>query len=203
MDPSAVLKTALVLLGAYLLGCAATGYYLVRFRAAQDIRQTGSGSSGATNVARVLGWRGFLITLSLDTTKGALAVFLAQQGQLGPWTVWATIMAVVVGHVWPVQLRFRGGKGAATYLGALITLDWRIALLLIPLGLCGFAVVRQFTLAGLIAIALLPATLGILGYPLQAIGGSGALAVLLILAHRANIRGWRRQIRLDEGLSTE
>ena len=203
MDPSAALKTALVLLGAYLLGCLATGYYLVRFRAAQDIRQTGSGSSGATNVARVLGWRGFLITLSLDAGKGALAVFLAPHAELGLWAVWATLIAVVVGHVWPVQLRFRGGKGAATYLGGLITIDWRIALMLVPLGICGYAVVRQFTLAGLIAIALLPVTLGILGYPLPAVGGSGALAVLLILAHRANIRGWRRQIRLDEGLSTE
>jgi len=192
MDPSAALKTALVLLGAYLLGCLATGYYLVRFRAAQDIRQTGSGSSGATNVARVLGWRGFLITLSLDAGKGALAVFLARRAELGSWAVWATLIAVVAGHVWPLQLRFRGGKGAATYLGGLVTLDWRIALMLVPLGICGYAVVRQFTLAGLIAIALLPVTLGILGYPLPAVGGSVALAVLLVLAHRANIRGWRR-----------
>lgn len=203
MDPSAAVKTALVLLGSYLLGCLATGYYLVRFRAAQDIRQTGSGSSGATNVARLLGWRGFLITLSLDAGKGALAVFLAPHTGLGPYAVWATLIAVVVGHIWPAQLRFRGGKGAGTYLGGLIMIDWRIALMLVPLGICGYALVRQFTLAGLIAIALLPLTLGFLGYPLPVVGGSGALAVLLVLAHRDNIRGWRSQNRLDEGLSSE
>lgn len=203
MDPSAALKTALVLLGAYLLGCLATGYYLVRFRAAQDIRQTGSGSSGATNVARVLGWRGFLITLTLDAAKGALAVFFAPRAELELWAVWAALIAVVAGHIWPVQLRFHGGKGAGTYLGGMIMIDWRMALLLVPLGICGYTAVRQFTMAGLIAIMLLPITLGILGYPLPVVGGSGALAVLLVLAHRTNIREWRRQIRLDEGNRTE
>jgi acyl phosphate:glycerol-3-phosphate acyltransferase len=203
MDPLIDLKTALVLLAAYSLGCLATGYYLVRFHANRDIRQTGSGSSGATNVSRVLGWSGFLITLAADAGKGGLAVILARLCELDRWAVWAAALAVIAGHIWPVQLRFRGGKGAATYLGAVATLEWRIALLLFPLALAGYLLTRQQTLAGLGAMALLPAGLWLLGFHLDAIVGSTALAVLVLSAHRANIREGIGEIRLDEGMGSE
>lgn len=203
MAPSTALITAAVFFAAYVLGCLASGYYLVRFLAARDIRQTGSGSIGATNVSRVLGWRGFLATLILDAGKGALAVVLARQCQLEPWALWGTILAVIAGHVWPVQLRFRGGKGAATYLGGVLVLDWRIGLMLAPLAILGYFLARHPTLAGLIAMALLPVLLWGLGYSSNAIAGSAALAVLVLFAHRVNIREGMTQIRLDEGLGTE
>jgi acyl phosphate:glycerol-3-phosphate acyltransferase len=203
VDPLTALKTALVLLASYCIGCLATGYYLVRFRADRDIRQTGSGSSGATNVSRVLGGSGFLITLAGDAGKGALVVILARLCALDLWAVWAAVLAVIAGHIWPVQLRLRGGKGAATYLGAVATLEWRIALLLIPLALAGYLFTRQQTLAGLGAIALLPASLWLLGFSLDAIVGSTALAVVVLFAHRANIREGIGEIRLDEGMGRE
>ncbi len=203
MDLSIALNTSLVLATAYALGCLATGYYLVRLRTTRDIRHTGSGSIGATNVSRVLGWPGFVVTLLLDAGKGALAVVLARQCQLDSWAIWLAALAVVAGHVWPVQLRFRGGKGAATYLGAVLTFDWRIGLFLVPLTLVGYLIVRHPTLAGLIAVAVLPAVLWMVGYPREVNLGLTALATLILFAHRANIRAGACQIRLDEGLGRE
>jgi glycerol-3-phosphate acyltransferase PlsY len=120
----------LVLATAYAVGCVATGYYLTRLRTARDIRQIGSGSSGATNVARVLGWQGFVITLAADAAKGALVVLLTRLCALDSWTVWLAVLAAVAGHVWPVHLGFKGGKGVATYLGALVVLDWQAGVIL-------------------------------------------------------------------------
>jgi acyl phosphate:glycerol-3-phosphate acyltransferase len=150
-----------------------------------------------------LGWSGFLITLAADAGKGAFAVILARECQLDLWAIWAAILAVIAGHIWPVQLRFRGGKGAATYLGAVVTLEWRIALMLVPLALVGYLLTRQQTLAGLGAMALLPAPLWLLGFPLDAIAGSAALAAVILFAHRVNIREGIGEIRLDEGLGRE
>jgi glycerol-3-phosphate acyltransferase PlsY len=198
MDLPIALKITLVLTAAYALGCLATGYYLVRLQKAQDIRQSGSRSSGATNVSRVLGWPGFAITLTLDAGKGALTVFLARQCQLDSWTIWLAVLAVIAGHVWPVQLRFRGGKGAATYLGAVVAFDWRIAVVLIPLTLVGYLMVRHPTLAGLAAMALLPAVLWLLGFPRGLSLSLCAPTALVLFAHRANIREGICQIRLDE-----
>jgi acyl phosphate:glycerol-3-phosphate acyltransferase len=203
MDLSTALKTPMVLAAAYALGCFATGYYLVRLRTTRDIRQTGSGSIGATNVSRVLGWPGFVVTLILDAGKGALTVFLARQYELDSWAIWLAVLAVVAGHVWPVQLRFRGGKGAATYLGAVLTFDWRIGLVLVPLTLVGYLIARHPTLAGLVAVALLPAVLWMLGFPSEVNLGLAALASLILFAHRTNIRAGICQIRLDDGLGRE
>src|SRR5215472_4005302 len=91
---------------AYLLGCFTTGYYLVRARAGQDIRELGSGSVGARNVGRVLGWPGFVLTLLGDFVKGALAVWGVRFLTNDPRLVEIALLAVVMGHIWPAQLRF-------------------------------------------------------------------------------------------------
>ena len=105
--------------GAYLLGCFASGYYLVRWRLGRDIRDLGSGSIGARNVGRNLGPAGFALTLLLDLAKGAVAVELPAQLHATAWARALALAAVVAGHVWPVQLGFRGGKGVAPSVGAL------------------------------------------------------------------------------------
>jgi acyl phosphate:glycerol-3-phosphate acyltransferase len=107
-------------LAAYALGCFTTGYYLVRWRTGRDIREVGSGSVGARNVGRLLGWRGFLATVLGDFGKGALAVWAARQFTTDDRLVALAMPAVVAGHLWPAQLRFRGGKGMAAALGALL-----------------------------------------------------------------------------------
>src|SRR6059036_3935005 len=119
-------QMTLCALGAYVLGCFTTGYYLVRAVRGVDIRTVESGNVGARNVSHVLGKTGFLITTIGDVTKGVLAVWAARHFLHDERYTAAALLAVVVGHIWPVQLFFRGGKGVATSLGGLLIYDWRL-----------------------------------------------------------------------------
>jgi glycerol-3-phosphate acyltransferase PlsY len=176
-----------IALAAYLLGCFATGYYLVRLRLGWDIRDLGSGSAGARNVGRVLGWQGFLLTLLGDFGKGALAVWAAQHWASDRWLGLVAMLAVVAGHVWPVQLRFRGGKGMATSLGALLIYDPQLALAFALLFAAAFAALRRTVLPGLFAWLCLPLISWYLKRdPMEAVGIS-ALAALVLIAHRTNL----------------
>jgi glycerol-3-phosphate acyltransferase PlsY len=189
---------ASVVILAYLLGSIPFGYLLVRLRGGGDVRETGSGGTGATNVTRRAGkWAG-LLTLLLDALKGAAAVLVARAlmaGEVGAeWWVAAAAVAAVLGHVFPVWLRFRGGKGVATGLGVFV--------LLAPLALlCAvFAFVlivwasRYVSLGSIVAAAILPFavwTLGAVGEhepggtPVVLVAAVGA--ALIIFMHRANI----------------
>src|SRR6266850_5250974 len=124
-------KELTLILACYCLGCFTAGYYWVRWRTGHDIRQQGSGSAGARNVGRTLGPSGFIVTFLLDVGKGALAASLALHFGLSPSAVVAALVAVVVGHNWPMQLRFHGGKGIAVSLGALLAYDPFIVLCLV------------------------------------------------------------------------
>jgi acyl-phosphate glycerol 3-phosphate acyltransferase len=145
-------QASCVALAAYLLGCFTTGYYLIRLRLGQDIRDLGSGNVGARNVGRLLGWPGFLVTVLGDFGKGALAVWAARHFTTDDWGVLVAMLAVVAGHIWPVQLLFRGGKGMATSLGALLTYDWQLALVFVLLFAAAFAALRKTVLPGLFAV---------------------------------------------------
>src|SRR5262245_14041669 len=94
-----------VCLGSYALGCFTTGYYLMRMRTGRDVRELGSGSVGARNVGRVLGWLGFMVTLLGDFAKGSLAVWATRHFTSDDQLVALSMLAVVAGHVWPAQLR--------------------------------------------------------------------------------------------------
>jgi acyl phosphate:glycerol-3-phosphate acyltransferase len=174
-------------LAAYLLGCFTTGYYLVRLRLGCDIRDSGSGSVGARNVGRLLGWWGFLLTMLGDFGKGALAVWAARHYSTDHWLVLVVMLAVVAGHVWPVQLRFKGGKGMATSLGALLIYDVQLALVFALLFTVAFAALRKTVLPGLLAMASLPLVSWYLRHdPAEAVGTS-VLAALVLIAHRTNL----------------
>ena len=174
------------MLGAYLLGCLATGYYLVRLRTGLDIREIQSGSTGARNVGRVLGKAGFALTVLGDFGKGALAVWSAETCTRHHHLAALTLLAVVAGHIWPAQLRFRGGKGVATSLGALLAFDYRLALTFAGLFLVGFVLTRRSVLPGMFAFACLPpADLWLEGDRLTA-ALMTVLAVTILVAHRKN-----------------
>jgi glycerol-3-phosphate acyltransferase PlsY len=119
---------ALVLLLSYALGCLSPGWWLVRRHTGQDLRSQGSGVTGATNTARVLGPRAGLLVLALDALKAAAAILLARW--LAPASEWNALAlpAVVAGHIWPAPLRFRGGRGAAPLLGGCVALNPLFAL---------------------------------------------------------------------------
>ena len=179
-------ETLLIMMG-YALGCFASGYYLVRWWTGDDIRLIGSGNVGATNVGRVLGWPGFLLTVLCDFSKGLLAVWLAEYFRVNPTGVVLTLLAVAIGHVWPAQLWFHGGKGVATSLGAVLMFDYLIAGVFSGLFLLLCATLRNFVLAGLLAFAITPLALFLLDFPLNSVFGLSALALLILVAHRKNI----------------
>lgn len=192
-----VVTALLVILAGYGLGCMTTAYYLIRLRLGDDIRQQGSGNVGARNAGRLLGPVGFATAFVGDVIKGMVAVWLAFFFELNLWAVMLTMVAVVAGHIWPVQLGFRGGKGLATALGVLLVLDIRYALLLLLMSALVLALVRHVTLAGLIAVAAAPVLSILVGHPVPIVLGITGMALLILAAHRTNIRAlfksWRER----------
>ncbi|MEO0479532.1 MAG: glycerol-3-phosphate acyltransferase [Planctomycetota bacterium] len=176
-----------VLLVAYAIGCLNAGYYLVRRHRGIDVRTTGSHGTGATNVGRTLGRRGFVVTLAIDASKGAAAVGFALAFDLSPTWQWSSAIAAAMGHVWPAQLGFRGGRGVAVWIGALAVLD--PALLLVATLVTGvaFAAVRVFVCAGLLAICSAPFAAWWLGRSAEDVTGTAMLAVLIAIAHRPHL----------------
>lgn len=146
------------LFAAYALGCFATGYYLVRAQTGRDLRAIGSGSIGARNVGRVLGGSGFGVTLLADFTKGVLAVWAARHLTGTEALSAVALLAVTIGHVWPVQLGFRGGKGVATSLGGLLVFNWQSALIYAAAFALLWVLLRRTILPGLFAYLVLPFT---------------------------------------------
>lgn len=178
---------SLILISAYALGCFTTGYYLVRVMVGRDVREIGSGNVGARNVGRFLGKTGFAVTLLGDIGKGMFVVWAARHFTQDGWLVALTLVAVTAGHIWPVQLMFRGGKGIATSLGAILVYDPRLALAFILLFLVIFAILRRTTLPGLLAFALLPA---VCLYDRENVPRAtivSILAILVMVAHRKNL----------------
>ncbi len=181
-------KEITTLFACYFLGCLTAGYYWVRWRTGQDIRHRFSGNVGARNVGRMLGPTGFTATLLLDLGKGALAVGMALYFGLSPEMIIGAMLAVVVGHNWPMQLRFHGGKGIATSLGALLAYDSFLVVILAALLLPFFALSRNFTVSGLLAFALTPLVAFLCGLENMEVIATSLLAGLVLISHQKNIR---------------
>jgi glycerol-3-phosphate acyltransferase PlsY len=171
----------------YFLGCFTTGYYLVRWRSGQDIRELGSGSTGARNVGRQLGKTGFFLTLLGDFWKGAAAILLTHYITGNETAVLWALIAVVAGHIWPVQLGFRGGKGVATCLGALTFFAFYIVVAYCVLAGIGILITRKSVIPGLIAFALLPVIAYFLKFNPQSLAAISVLASIILTAHYRNV----------------
>ena len=173
---------------AYFLGCFATGYYLVRARTGRDIREIESGSTGTRNVGRVLGKAGFVLTMLGDLGKGALAVwFAAEFTHHNGLNMALAVLAVVAGHIWPAQLHFRGGKGIATSFAALLLFDYRVALTILAVFLCGWAVTRKTLFPAMFAYVCLPLADGWFHRAGLTATLMTLVAVMILFAHRRNI----------------
>jgi acyl phosphate:glycerol-3-phosphate acyltransferase len=166
---------------AYAIGCVATGYYLVRAIAGEDVRRHATGSTGARNVGRRAGTTAAAATLAADLAKGAGAVAIAA-GIAGTTAAACALPAVVAGHVAPAQLRFRGGRGLATGVGGLAVLDWRAAAAaLLVAGVCALAT-KALTASGLAGtVAAAPVALALGDRPAAA--GAAVAAAVVLIAH--------------------
>jgi glycerol-3-phosphate acyltransferase PlsY len=176
----------LCLVGGYLLGSIPFGYLAARFGGAGDIRKVGSGNIGATNVLRT-GRRDLAaITLVGDGGKGAVAVLLAAWLFGGPAGAIAG-GAAFVGHLFPVWLGFRGGKGVATFFGVLLAIAWPVGLAAGAIWLAMAAVFRLSSLAALAAAAAAPVIAALARLDLAVVVLAGGMAVLIFIRHHANI----------------
>ena len=173
-----------ILAGAYLLGSVPFGLLLTRMFGAGDLRAIGSGNIGATNVLRT-GRKGLAAaTLLLDLAKGALAVMLARA--LFPGTEALAALAAVIGHCFPVWLRFNGGKGVATTMGVALALAWPIGLAYAVVWLGVLGTTRISSLGGMSAVVAAPIAALLTGYAAYA-PVLAVLAILVLWLHRANI----------------
>jgi len=169
----------------YLAGTIPFGLIITRLAGTQDIRAIGSGNIGATNVLRTGRKDLAAATLVCDALKGTAAV-LAVSHFGGHDPAMAAALGAFLGHLFPVWLRFKGGKGVATFIGLLIAFAWPVALGFCAIWLVVAAATRYSSLSALIASAATPAMLWALGYPREA-GLFAVLAALLWAMHRANI----------------
>lgn len=170
----------------YALGSVPFGIVITRALGLGDLRQIGSGNIGATNVLRTGNKPAALATLLLDSGKGAIAVLLAR-ALAGPDAALVAGAAAFLGHLFPVWLGFRGGKGVATFLGTVLALDWRLGLAACALWLLTAAVMRMSSLSALVAAVLTPLVALWLDGPRMALV-TGFMAVLIVIRHHANIR---------------
>jgi glycerol-3-phosphate acyltransferase PlsY len=176
--------TVLALVFGYLLGSIPFGLLLTRAVGGPDIRAIGSGNIGATNVLRT-GRKGLAaVTLLCDALKGTVAVLMA--AHFGPGAALIAGLGAFLGHLFPVWLRFKGGKGVATYIGVLLGLYWPAALAFCAIWLVVAAVFRFSSLAALIASAMTPLALWLFGLPTVAAVFT-LLTLLLWIKHRENI----------------
>jgi len=177
-----VLLTALFF--GYLLGSIPFGFIITRAAGLGDVRKIGSGNIGATNVLRT-GKKGLAaLTLLLDALKGTIAVLVA--GLYGPEAAAAAGFGAFLGHLFPVWLGFKGGKGVATYLGILIGMAWQGAIVFAVAWLLVAFATRYSSLAALVAAVCVPIALYIFGHILPA-ELFIVLSLLVFLKHRANI----------------
>jgi len=193
------MPTALTPLFAYLLGSIPFGYLIVRWEKGIDVRKTGSGSTGATNVMRNLGIAGFIVTFILDVGKGTFAVLLASRltsvsGRWFPLTgdprwIAAASVAAILGHCFPAWLKFRGGKGVATGVGVFIALAPLQVAVVLGIFAIVVAIWRYISMGSIVATAAFPLAVYFMQRPpLPIVLGAAGSALIIIAMHHANIR---------------
>lgn len=178
---------ALAIIGGYLLGSIPFGLVLTKLGGYGDIRDIGSGNIGATNVLRTGNKKLALATLLLDGVKGAIAVGIAHHFADFNIAMLAGFFALV-GHLFPVWLKFKGGKGVATTLGTFLALKWPLGLIACGLWLLTAVVTRYSSLSALVAIGLSPVIAHFLYHDANLSGLCGVVATLVFFKHRANIK---------------
>lgn len=182
---SPALILLLVAVASYLLGSIPFGVVITHALGLGNLRQIGSGNIGATNVLRTGNRAAAAATLILDAAKGAVAVLLAR-AWVGPDAAQVAALFAFLGHLYPVWLQFRGGKGVATFLGTLLALAWPVGLAACATWAATAAVSRISSLSALVAAGLAPVWLLIFGRG-QMLALVIILAALVFLRHGANI----------------
>jgi glycerol-3-phosphate acyltransferase PlsY len=173
---------------AYLLGSIPFGYLIVRGKIGADIRETGSGGTGATNVSRRAGKTAGVLTLLLDAAKGCAAVLIAKALTGDDWVIAAAAIAALVGHIFPVWLGFRGGKGVATGVGIFVLLAPIALLCASVIFIAIVALTRYVSLGSIVAAVLIPVFVWWQTDLRSLLTAAIVAAALIVFAHRGNIK---------------
>ncbi|MBQ8634866.1 glycerol-3-phosphate 1-O-acyltransferase PlsY [bacterium] len=179
----------IVVIVAYLIGSIPTGYLIVKIKTNQDIRTIGSGSTGATNVKRVLGKKWFFIVMILDALKGATPVLLAKYLTIDTYGINAVLAAilVIIGHSKPIFLQFKGGKSVASGVGTILALNPLVGLsIAIIWGIITY-ISKYVSLGSIIALGLSPILMYLFKNPIGYIVYCAIAAIYIIYLHRENI----------------
>lgn len=180
------MEYGIVILAAYLLGCSNMAYYIAKWKKA-DIQAAGSGNLGASNATVLLGWRAGVLTAVHDIGKALLAVLAAQWLFPEKPLIGAVAgVACVLGHIFPFWLKFKGGKGFASYIGMTIALNWKLALVVLALVLIVTVITDYIVVGTMTTVVSVPVALGILTHsvilPLILLVATG----VIIYKHREN-----------------
>ncbi len=176
-----------ILVFSYILGSIPFGYIITKIYQNTDIRAHGSGNIGATNVLRVLGLKAALPVFILDTGKGFSAIMIARLLSDLPVVYLSAGLLVLLGHCFPLFLKFKGGKAAATSIGVLLALSWWITLIVVAIAFIVILVTKYVSLGSIIGVMSAPILFWIFNYSLEYIIFGIAMAILVIGRHHGNI----------------
>lgn len=189
---STLLQIGLTVIIAYLIGAIPTGYLIVKTKTGDDLRTIGSGSTGATNVKRVLGKKWFFITLLLDALKGALPVVLAQLfinagAKYGLAPVLAAV-SVIIGHSKSCFLNFKGGKSVASGVGTILALNWIVGAIIAIIWATITYSTKYVSVGSIIALLISPLLMYLFHAPIAYICYCAIGAIYIVYLHRENIK---------------
>jgi len=182
-----MMTQVLMLIGSYLFGAIPAGYLAFRLGKKGDLREHGSGTTGATNTLRTAGWKIAVPVLLFDIFKGVLPVLLAAHWFQAVWLPPAAGLAAILGHCFPVYIGFRGGKGVATAIGCFLALAPSPLLCALGVFLLVVALTRIISLSSLAATASIPLFALLLGRSRETILLGLLVFVLVVIQHRENI----------------
>lgn len=187
-----ILQLGLTIIFAYIIGAIPTGYLIVKSKTGEDLRTIGSGSTGATNVKRVLGKKWFFTTLLLDAFKGALPVILAKifvsaGASLGLAPVIAAV-AVIIGHSKSCFLDFKGGKSVASGVGTILALNFIVGVIIAVVWAIITYTTKYVSVGSIIALLISPALMFLFHAPIAYIGYCALGAIYIVYLHRENIK---------------
>lgn len=181
------MSLAIFIILAYLLGSIPFGLIITRAAGRGDIRTQGSGNIGSTNVTRTAGKMWGLLTLILDAMKGVLAIIIAQSF-LAPSLLIIVGIAAILGHIFPVWLNFKGGKGVATALAVWLVINWQFGLIICATWLLAFLIFRISGLSAIIAFLLAPVYAYYMGLPTIDFITSILISTVILIRHISNIK---------------
>ena len=176
-----------VIVMSYLLGCVCFAYYMSSIVHKKDIRTIGSGNPGSSNIGRQFGVLWFIPVLLLDALKGFLVVIFLNYFDFDTWVKLISMLAVIIGHIWPFQLSFNGGKGLATVMGVALGFNYFIVLGCAIIAGVFYMLISKSNAGLLVSVFFGPIFVWILGYSYEEIIVFMIIAAVVIFAHRNNI----------------